>query len=407
MSWSPQSLRQQFPILQRQIHGHALHYLDNAATTFSPECVQAAMSRYEKHYRSNVQRGVYQLGAESTEAYEGARLSAATYLNARSDEEIIFTPGTTFSVNLVAHCFGQSLEPGDEILVSLGEHHSNFIPWQHLCAQRGIEMKLIPVLANGSLDLSQLDELITHRCRMVAVSHISNVTGSITDLDCITAAAHRQGALVFIDGAQAAPHGPIDVQALDVDFYAFSGHKAYGPTGVGVLWGRQELLEKLPPYLTGGGMIERVTAQETRYMSGNRRFEAGTPPVAQAIGLGAALDWLMTLPWQDIRPYEQRLSRQLMQGLLKIEGLNLLGEHSLVHRAPIFSFDIAGCHSHDVCQILDDYGVALRGGHHCAQPLMDALGLVATSRASIAVFNNEDDIDALLIALNKVLEVLR
>lgn len=407
MSWSPEDLRQQFPILQRQVHGQALHYLDNAATTFSPECVQAAMSRFENHYRSNVQRGAYQLGAEATEAYEGARTSVAKYLNAYSDDEVIFTSGTTFSVNLVAYCLGQSLQPGDEIVVSVAEHHSNFVPWQRLREQCGVNMKLIPVSNNGNLDLSALDELITDRCKLVAVSHISNVTGSITDLDIITSAARRQGALVFVDGAQAAPHGPIDVQALGVDYYAFSGHKSYGPTGIGVLWGRGELLDGLPPFLTGGGMIERVTTQETRYLPGNRRFEVGTPPVAQAIGLGAALDWLMALPWKDVRDFEQKLAQQLLAGLLELDGLNLLGEQSPVHRAPIFSFAIDGCHPHDICQILDDYGVALRGGHHCAQPLMDALGLVATSRASIAVFNNESDIDAFLVALQKVIGVLR
>jgi cysteine desulfurase/selenocysteine lyase len=268
-------------------------------------------------------------------------------------------------------------------------------------------MKLIPVLASGSLDLSQLDELITERCRVVAVSHISNVTGSITDLTAISRAARSCGALVFVDGAQATPHGPVDVQALDVDFYAFSGHKCYGPTGIGVLWGRESILQTMPPFLTGGGMIERVTADGTRYLSGNRRFEAGTPPVAQAIGLGAALDWLMVLPWSDIRRYEQQLAKQLLQGLSSIGGLNLVGELSPEGRAPIFSFDIDGCHSHDVCQVLDDYGVELRGGHHCAQPLMDALGLIATSRASLAVFNNEADIEALLNGLQQTVELLR
>jgi len=407
VSWSPEILRQQFPILRRKVNGAPLHYLDNAATTFSPTCVQEAVAGYENNYRSNVQRGIYQLGVEATEAYENARISAANYLTAVSPEEIIFTSGTTFSINLVAQCFGQSLKPGDEIVVSVAEHHSNFVPWQCLQERYGVTIKLIPVLASGALDLEELDQLITERCRLVAVSHVSNVTGSITDLEVITAAARRQGALVFVDGAQAVPHGPVDMQALDVDFYAFSGHKSYGPTGVGVLWGRQALLEGLPPFLTGGGMIERVTATQTRYITGNRRFEAGTPPVAQAIGLAAALEWLMALPWQDIRPYEQKLSHRLIQGLLDIDGLKLLGEHSSAHRAPIFSFHIDGCHSHDICQILDDYGVALRGGHHCAQPLMDQLGLVSTSRASIAVFNNEDDVEALLMALGKVLEVLR
>ncbi|MEH6581861.1 MAG: SufS family cysteine desulfurase [Halioglobus sp.] len=405
--WSPEELRAQFPILRREVNEQPLRYLDNAATTFSPRCVQEAMTRFENHFRSNVQRGMHQLGVEATEAYETARSSAANYLNACSTDEIVFTPGTTFAVNLVAHCFGQTLHSGDEIVVSVAEHHSNFIPWQRLRDQYGIEIRLIPVLANGSLDLDQLDQLITERCRLVAVSHISNVTGSITDLEAITRIAHSNNALVFVDGAQAVPHGPVDVQALDVDFYAFSAHKCYGPTGAGVLWARREILEELPPFLTGGGMIERVTATDTRYLSGRQRFEAGTPPVAQVIGLGAALDWLMALPWGEIRPFEQRLASRLLQGFSRIEGLSLLGEPSAEDRAPIFSFHIEGCHSHDICQVLDEYGVALRGGHHCAQPLMDALNLVATTRASLAVFNTEDDIEALLGGLQKAVELLR
>ena len=405
--WSPDSLRLQFPILQREINGRPLHYLDNAATTFSPICVQEAVAQFENHSRSNVQRGMHQLGIEATDAFEAARATAARYLNVASSDEIIFTSGTTFAVNLVAHCLGQSLQPGDEVLVSVAEHHSNFVPWQRLCEQYGATMKLIPVLASGALDLSQLDQLVTDRCRVVAVSHTSNVTGSIADVQAISRCARRQGALVFVDGAQAAPHGPIDVRALDVDFYAFSGHKCYGPTGIGVLWGRESILQTLPPFLTGGGMIERVTAQGTRYASGRRRFEAGTPPVTQAIGLGVALEWLMDQPWTEIRWYEQGLMQKLLQGLSGISGLTLVGERSLEQRAPIFSFDIEACHSHDICHLLDEHGVELRGGHHCAQPLMDALDLVATTRASIALFNNEMDIEALLDGLQKAVEILR
>ena len=405
--WSPDSLRLQFPILQREINGQPLHYLDNAATTFSPICVQEAVAQFENHSRSNVQRGMHQLGIEATDAFEAARATAARYLNVASSDEIIFTSGTTFAVNLVAHCLGQSLQPGDEVLVSVAEHHSNFVPWQRLCEQYGATMKLIPVLASGALDLSQLDQLVTDRCRVVAVSHTSNVTGSIADVQAISRCARRQGALVFVDGAQAAPHGPIDVRALDVDFYAFSGHKCYGPTGIGVLWGRESILQTLPPFLTGGGMIERVTAQGTRYASGRRRFEAGTPPVTQAIGLGVALEWLMDQPWTEIRWYEQGLMQKLLQGLSGISGLTLVGERSLEQRAPIFSFDIEACHSHDICHLLDEHGVELRGGHHCAQPLMDALGLVATTRASIGLFNNEMDIEALLDGLQKAVEILR
>ena len=281
------------------------------------------------------------------------------------------------------------------------------MPWQRLRDQYGIDLRIIPVKANGSLDLDNLEQLVTDRCRLVAVSHISNVTGSITDLETVTAAAHRHGALVFVDGAQAVPHGPVDVQSLGVDFYAFSAHKCYGPTGVGVLWARREILQKLPPFLTGGGMIERVTTAETRFCSGRQAFEAGTPPVVQAIGLGAALEWLQTMPWVQIHQYERHLSRRLLQGFAAIDGLKLLGEFSPDGRAPIFSFDIEGCHSHDVCHILNEFGVALRGGHHCAQPLMDALGLVATTRASIALFNSDEDIEALLSGLRQAVVLLR
>ena len=393
--------------MQREINGHPLHYLDNAATTFSPRCVQEAMSQHENHSRSNVQRGMHQLGGEATDAYEAARTRVANYLNAVSSEEIIFTSGTTFGVNLVAQCLGPSMRAGDEIVVSVAEHHSNFVPWQRLCEQYDLQLKLIPVLANGSLDLRQLDELVSERCRMVAVSHVSNVTGSITDLTAVSRAARRHGAMIFVDGAQAVPHGPVDLQALDVDFYAFSGHKCYGPTGSGILWARASVLQDLPPFLTGGGMIERVTAESTRYLKGHRRFEAGTPAITQAIGLGAALDWMAALPWHDIKVHEQQLVSQILQGLDTIEGVTLIGERSPAGRAPIFSFDIEGCHSHDICQILDDDGVALRGGHHCAQPLMDALGLVATSRASLAVFNNDADVEALLYGLQKAVDILR
>ncbi len=405
--WTPETLRQQFPILQREVNGRPLSYLDNAATTFSPLCVTQAMAEFENYHRSNVQRGMHQLGAEATEAYEAARATSAAYLNATSPDEIVFTPGTTFATNLAAYCLGQTLETGDEIVVTVAEHHSNFVPWQRLCEQRGLQLKLIGVQADGGLDLGQLDDLITGRCRVVAVSHISNVTGGISDLPRIARAAHRQGALVFVDGAQAAPHGPVDLQALGADLYAFSGHKCFGPTGIGVLWAREGLWDELPPFLTGGGMVERVSARATRYLPGHRRFEAGTPPVAQAIGLGAALEWLMALPWAEIRLYEKQLMRQVLEGLSGIAGLTLIGTPSAEQRVPIFSFDIEGCHSHDICHVLDEFGVALRGGHHCAQPLMDALGLVSTTRASLALFNNEQEIGALIEGLHRAAEILR
>lgn len=406
-AWTPEALRQQFPILQREVNGRPLRYLDNAATTFSPVSVTEAMAEFENCHRSNVQRGMHRLGVEATEAYEAARAISAAYLNAAAPDEIVFTSGTTFAVNLVAHCLGQTLEAGDEIVVTAAEHHSNFVPWQRLCEQRGLRLRLVPVLADGSVDLGQLDRLITGRCKVVAVTHVSNVTGGILDLPAIAEAAHRQSALVFVDGAQAVPHGTVDVQALGADFYAFSGHKCFGPTGVGVLWAREELWDRLPPFLTGGGMIERVSADSTRYLSGNRRFEAGTPPVAQAIGLGAALEWLLALPWADIRDFEKQLMQRMLEGLSGIGGLSLIGEAAADQRAPIFSFDIEGCHSHDICQVLDESGVAVRGGHHCAQPLMDALGLVSTTRASLAVFNNEQDVGALIDGLHRAVEILR
>ncbi len=405
--WTPCRLREQFPILEREINGNPLCYLDNAATTFSPRCVLDAVAAYESHSRANVQRGMHQLGSEASAAYELARGHAARYLNAQSADQIVFTSGTTLSMNLLAHSLGESLGEGDEIVVSVAEHHSNFVPWQRLCQTRRLRLKVIPVLANGRLDLERLDQLISNRCRIVAIAHVSNVSGNINDVRTIARAAHRQGAKIVVDGAQAAPHGPVDVPALEADFYAFSGHKCYGPSGIGVLWGRDDIWNELPPFLTGGGMVERVTLESTRYLGGNHRFEAGTPPVAQAIGLGCALQWLSDLPWGEIRVHEQRLLQRILRGFEGIDGLRLVGAADSDRRTALVSFDIDGCHPHDICQVLDDFGVALRGGHHCAQPLMDALGLVATTRASLAVFNNERDIEMFLHGLHRAVEILR
>lgn len=406
MAFDLQKIRAQFPILERQVNGHPLCYLDNAATTFSPQPVLDSYLEFETQYRANVARGVHQLAQEATEAYEQARTRVARYLNASSESEVVFTSGTTASMNLLAFGLAERVSAGDEVLVSTLEHHSNFLPWQRLCETRGAKLKLIPVKENAELDFAQLDALVTQRTRIIALAQASNVTGAMHDLAPIRHAADRVGALVVVDGAQAVSHGPVDLQQLGADFYAFSGHKCFGPTGVGVLWGRAHLLADLPAWLVGGGMVERVTATHARYLDSSARLEAGTPPVAQAIGLGVALDWLMGLPWPEIRAHEARLAQLLHTGLQRIDGLRLFGP-STPARLPIFSFDIDGCHPHDLCQVADEFGVALRGGHHCAQPLMDALGVTATTRASAALFNSEAEIEQLLTALVRAIEVLR
>lgn len=407
MTFDVGDIRKQFPIFERKINDKPLRYLDSAAMAQIPQTVIDAVIHFETYSRANVQRSVYQLATESTDAYHGARASVAAYLNAPAIEEVIFTSGTTAAINLLAHGFGSSLKKGDEVLISLAEHHSNFVPWQMLRDRCGIELKTIPLQADGSFNLDEIDSLITERCKLIAVTHVSNVTGAITDVSRIVKAASKVGASVFLDGAQAAPHGPVDVQALGVDFYAFSGHKCFAPTGVGVLWGKQVALDKLTPVLGGGGMVERVALEYTSYASGYRAFEAGTPPIAQAVGLGAAVDWLQALPWADIRQHEKQLSSQLLSGFKSIPGLQLLGSESLENRLPIFSFDIEDIHPHDICHILDQDGVALRGGHHCAQPLLAEFDLFAATRASIALYNNADDIDALLAGLHKAIEILK
>jgi len=362
--------------------------------------------RHETTSRANVSRGTYRLAEAADLAYEQARQTAARFLNANSADEIIFTSGATASLNLVAHAFGGTLKAGDRVVISVAEHHSNFVPWQMLRERIGIELALIPVTAAGQLDLVRLPELIDSRCRLVAVTHCSNVTGAWTDVATLVAAARKVGAKVLLDGAQAVQHGAQDVRALGVDFYAFSGHKCFGPGGVGVLWGRGEVLEAMPPFLTGGGMIASVTPQASTWAAPPQRFEAGTPPIAQAVGLGAALEWMMMIDWRQIHARESRLCESLMEGLLRIPDLRLLGPEAPAQRAPIVSFEISGWHPHDICQVLDAHNLALRGGHHCAQPLMAALGTEACTRASIALYNDEADIEALLEGLGFALREL-
>jgi cysteine desulfurase/selenocysteine lyase len=397
MSQTAASLRAQFPLLAA---APELHYLDSAATAQIHRAALDAVVDHETTRRANVMRGTYRLAEAADLAYEKARQSAARFLNAGSADEIVFTSGATASLNLVAHAFGSTLKAGDRVLVSMAEHHSNFVPWQMLRDRCSIEMALIPVGADGRLELSRLPELMGDRCRLVAVTQCSNVTGAWTDVATIVAAAHKVGARVLLDGAQGAQHGPQDVQALGIDFYAFSGHKCFGPGGVGVLWGRAEALAQLPPFLGGGGMIGEVMPEASTWAAPPQRFEAGTPPIAQAIGLAAALDWMMTLDWAAIREREDALCRRLIEGLARIPGLRLLGPPQ-GRRAPIISFDIPGLHPHDICQVLDAQHLALRGGHHCAQPLLAALGVEVCTRASIALYNDAGDIDALLDGLDR------
>ena len=397
MSDTAANLRAQFPLLAA---APELHYLDSAATAQIHRAALDAVVSHETTRRANVMRGTYRLAEAADLAYERARQSAARFLNAGSAGEIVFTPGATASLNLVAHAFGSTLKAGDRVLVSVAEHHSNFVPWQMLRDRCGIELALIPVGADGRLDLARLPGLMGDRCRLVAVTQCSNVTGAWTDVAAIVAAARKVGARVLLDGAQAVQHGPQDVQALGVDFLAFSGHKCFGPGGVGVLWGRAEALAQMPPFLGGGGMIAAVTPAASTWAAPPQRFEAGTPPIAQAVGLAAALEWMMTLDWVAIREREDALCQSLIEGLARIPGLRQLGPRHGT-RAPIVSFDIPGLHPHDICQVLDAQNLALRGGHHCAQPLLAALGAEACTRASIALYNGEADIEALLAGLDR------
>jgi cysteine desulfurase/selenocysteine lyase len=405
MTYDVAAVKAQFPIFRNPPRGKPLHYFDSAASSQVPQVVLDAVMRHETTARANVLRGVHALAEAATENYENARIDVARFLGARTDE-VVFTGGCTAAINLVAASFCSTLKPGDEIVLSELEHHSNIVPWQMAAERHGLAIKALPVTQDGRIDLARTGEVITDHTRIVSVAHVSNVTGALTDVPALVAAAKRVGAAVMLDGAQRAPHGPIDLPALGVDFYVFAGHKTYGPNGIGVLWGRQALLAELPPFMGGGSMIGRVTLAKTTYAPAPRRFEAGTPPIAQAVGLAAACRWMESLDHRALGEHEMSLTQRLLDGLASVRGARLFGPVGLQGRFPVVSFTLEGVHPHDVAQILDGENVAVRAGHHCAQPLMDRFDLEGTTRASIAPYVDAEDVDALLASVEKAARLL-
>jgi len=397
-------IKADFPILTQKVHGKPLIYLDNAATSQKPLSVIEATNRYYSADNSNIHRGVHLLSARATEQYEEAREKAQHFINAADSKEIIFVRGTTEAINLVANSYGRAnVKAGDEVLITAMEHHSNIVPWQILCEEKSAKLRVAPINDDGELIVEEFEKLINERTGLVSVAHISNALGTINPIRRLAETAHRVGAAVFIDGAQAAPHTRIDVQTLDCDFYAFSGHKVYGPTGVGVLYGKGALLEAMSPYQGGGDMIASVTFEKTTYNVLPYKFEAGTPNIAGTIALGAALDYVNAIGLEKIAEYEHGLLEYGTAELLKIPGLRLIG--TAKEKAGVLSFVLEGIHPHDVGTILDREGIAIRTGHHCAMPVMDRFKIPATSRASLAFYNRKDDIDALVAGIYKVKEV--
>jgi cysteine desulfurase/selenocysteine lyase len=398
------AIRKDFPILAQQVHGKPLIYLDSAATSQKPECVIEALTRFYRMDNSNIHRGVHQLGERSTQAYEGARCKVQQFLNAANRREIIFVRGATEGINLVAQTYGRThVSAGDEIVISAMEHHSNIVPWQMLCEEKGAVLRVIPINDWGEVEFDQFEKLLNRRTRLVAVSHVSNVLGTINPVREIVNTAHGWNVPVLIDGAQAVPHRKVDARNLDCDFYVFSGHKVFGPTGIGVLYGREQLLEDMPPWQGGGDMIRSVTFEKTTYNDLPYKFEAGTPDIAGVIGLGAAIDYLDQIGMDGIAAHEHNLLEYGTRALQSISGLRLIG--TAREKAGVLSFIIDGVHPHDAGTILDREGVAVRTGHHCAQPVMDRFGVSATTRASLAFYNTREDIDALVAGIHKVKEV--
>jgi cysteine desulfurase/selenocysteine lyase len=397
-------IRSDFPILTRQVHGKSLVYLDNAATTQKPQAVIDALVGYYSGYNSNVHRGVHQLSQEATDAFEAVRRQLQEHLHAAESHEIILTKGTTDSLNLVAHGFRSILKPEDEIIVTQLEHHSNLVPWQMLAQHTRATLRYVPIDGRGVLDQTVYQSLLSERTKLVAFNHISNALGTINPVKAMTAAAHAVGAVVVVDGAQALPHCSVDVQDLDVDFYAGSAHKMYGPTGVGLLYGKTAWLETLPPYQGGGEMISEVAMEQSSYAGLPHKFEAGTPNIAGVIGWGAALSWMQQVGLEAIEAHEQALLAYGTERLLAIPGVKIYGVAP--EKAAVLSFNVAGVHPYDVGTLLDQMGIAVRTGQHCTQPIMDCFGIPGTIRASLAVYTSREDLDALAHGLEKAIALL-
>ncbi|OGR81312.1 MAG: cysteine sulfinate desulfinase [Elusimicrobia bacterium RIFCSPLOWO2_02_FULL_39_32] len=405
MVLDPEKIKKDFPILNRKIHGKPLVYLDNAATTQKPLAVIEAIHHYYLNENSNIHRGVHTLSEQATLAYEGAREKIRAFIGAKETSEIIFVRGATEGINLIAQTYGRKfIGSGDEIVISTLEHHSNIVPWQILCEQVGAKLRVIPINDKGELLIEDLKKIINAKTKLMGITHVSNALGTIVPLKEIIKIAHEQNIPVVVDGAQAIPHLKVNVQELDADFYLFSGHKVYGPTGIGVVYGKKNFLEIMPPYQGGGDMISSVTFEKTEYNILPFKFEAGTPHIAGAIGLGVALDYLKTLDLEKVALYENELLSYALEKSSEMADLQIIGQS--VDRAGVISFNLAQLHAHDVGTVLDRHGIAIRAGHHCAMPLMKRLGLEATCRVSFAVYNTKEDVDSLFKALQKTLEVL-
>ena len=399
-------IREDFPILKTKANGKPLVYFDNGATSQKPLEVINAIERYYKTENANVHRGVYFLSQLATDLYDDSRQKITNFIGAKQSETVLFTSGTTESINLVAQSWGKkNISEGDEVLISGMEHHSNIVPWQMICEEKGAFVKVIPLNDDGSLNMEVFEEELNSNTRMVAVAHISNTLGVVNPIERIIELSHAIGARVIIDGAQAVPHIPVDVQSLDCDFYAFSGHKMFAPTGIGVLYGKRELLEEMPPYKGGGDMIDKVSFEKTTYADLPFKFEAGTPNIEGVIGMGAAIDYLNKFDWKDIIEYEDELLNYVTEELLKVNGLRIYGTTD--KKIPVVSFLVDNIHPYDIGTLLDQMGIAVRTGHHCTQPLMDRYCIPGTVRISLSFYNTKEEIDVFINALNKVLKILR
>ena len=399
-------VREDFPILSREVYGKPLVYLDNAATTQKPLCVLDAMRNEYLNVNANVHRGVHYLSQQATDLHEEARETVRRFINAAKTEEIVFTRGTTEAINLVASSFCESqMQAGDEVLVTEMEHHSNIVPWQLQAMKRGIVVRHLPITDDGLLQLSALDTLLSARTKLVCVAHVSNVLGTVNPVEQIIKTAHAQGIPVLVDGAQSAPHFAVDVQAMDCDFFAFSGHKMYGPTGIGVLYGKEEWLEKLPPYQGGGEMIDKVTWEKTTFERLPFKFEAGTPDFVATHGLATAIGYIDSIGFEAIRQHEQELTRYCMEQLMTIDGMKIYGPSQVTAKDAVVSFNVGDIHHLDMGTLLDRLGIAVRTGHHCAQPLMDRLGISGTVRASFALYNTKEEIDTLVSGIRRVAQM--